>query len=166
MRVLSHISRSSVERIGVHGLPHRPTDPCRPAGAEVARVDRRRALGRHGEQLAEAHLTRLGFSTLERNVRSRGGEIDLIAFDGHTLVFAEVKTLRAMAPTTRAGSDRQPLQGLRQRQRFRLRRLAVAWLSDETRVRPSARTIRFDAIGVTVDAADRLVRLEHIEGAW
>jgi putative endonuclease len=99
-------------------------------------------------------------------VRTRAGEIDLIAFDGQTLVFAEVKTLRVRAPTTRGGSDRQPLQWLRHRQRSRLRRLAVAWLSDETRVRPTARTIRFDAIGVTIDAADRLVRLEHIEGAW
>jgi putative endonuclease len=99
-------------------------------------------------------------------VRTRAGEIDLIAFNGETLVFAEVKTLRVSSTATRAGPDRQPLQWLRQRQRSRLRRLAVAWLSDETRVRPSARTIRFDAIGVTVDAADRLLRLEHIEGAW
>jgi putative endonuclease len=145
---------------------HGPDPSAPPAGGPLPRVEGRRALGCHGEQLAEAHLIRLGFSTLERNVRTRAGEIDLIAFDGQTLVFAEVKTLRARALTMRADPDRQPLQWLRHRQRSRLRRLAVAWLSDETRVRPSARTIRFDAIGVTVDAADRLVRLEHIEGAW
>ena len=77
--------------------PITPTDRCGPAGAKPPRVDRRHALGRHGEQLAEAHLARLGFSTLARNVRSRAGEIDLIAFDGETLVFAEVKTLQASA---------------------------------------------------------------------
>jgi putative endonuclease len=151
-----------MQRLGDHGQ-----DPSRPpAGGTRPRVDGRRALGRHGEQLAEAHLIRLGFCTLERNVRTRAGEIDLIAFDGQTLLFAEVKTLRVRAPTMSSGCDRQPLQWLRHRQRSRLRRLAVAWLSDETRVRPSARSIRFDAIGVTVDAGDRLVRLEHIEGAW
>jgi putative endonuclease len=99
-------------------------------------------------------------------VRARAGEIDLIAFDGETLVFAEVKTLRVRATTARPAAAPQPLQWLRYRQRARLRRLAVAWLSDGSHVRPTARTIRFDAIGVTVDAADRLVRLEHIEGAW
>jgi putative endonuclease len=153
--------------MGIHGLPDQRADAsCSQAGRQVQRVDRRRALGRHGEKLAEAHLARLGFRTLARNVRSRAGEIDLIAFDGDTLVFAEVKTLRMRAPTTRPGADQQPLQWLRHRQRVRLRRLAVAWLSDESHARPTARTIRFDAIGVTVDAAGRLVRLEHIEGAW
>jgi hypothetical protein len=33
-------------------------------------------------------------------------------------------------------------------------------------VRPTARTIRFDAIGVTVDGAGRLLRIDHVEGAW
>jgi putative endonuclease len=153
--------------MGIDRLPHdRAEQSCSQRGKRAPRADRRRALGRHGEQLAEAHLARLGFRTLDRNVRTRSGEIDLIAFDGETLVFVEVKTLRVRLPTTSPGADQQPLQWLRHRQRARLRRLAVAWLSDESRVRPSARTIRFDAIGVTVDAADRLLRLEHIEGAW
>ena len=147
-------------------LAHPHTARCQSSGGNVEGSDRRRALGRHGEQLAAAHLARLGFSALARNVRTRAGEIDLIAFDGETLVFAEVKTLRMRQPTTSPGADQQPLQWLRHRQRARLRRLAVAWLSDESRARPTARTIRFDAIGVTVDAADRLLRLEHIEGAW
>jgi putative endonuclease len=132
-----------------------------------AREDPRRALGRHGEQLAAAHLQRLGFAVIERNARTRHGEIDLIAFDGRTLVFAEVKTRRiAGSPRRRTGPEEQPLARLRGRQRARLRRLAAAWLHDETRVRPHAHTIRFDAIGVTVDGRGSLVRLDHIEGAW
>jgi putative endonuclease len=111
-------------------------------------------------------MRQLGYSVLARNVRTRHGEIDLIAFDGTELAFAEVKTRRSSAGAGRRRSDQEPLAGLRGRQRARLRRLAVAWLSDETRVRPSARTIRFDAIGVTVDRHDELVRIEHIEGAW
>jgi len=127
--------------------------------------DTRRALGRLGEDLAAGHLSRLGYSVLARNVRTRQGEIDLIVFDGSVLAFAEVKTRRASAAALRH-SDQPPLAGLGARQRARLRRLAVAWLSDEKRVRPSARSIRFDAVGVTVDGRDRLVRIDHVEGAW
>jgi putative endonuclease len=129
--------------------------------------DPRRALGRLGEDLAVSHLRRLGFTLLQRNARTRYGEIDVIAFDGRTLVFAEVKTRRIRgSPRKRSGPEEQPLAGLRRRQRARLRRLATAWLYDETHVRPAAHTIRFDAIGVTVDARDALVRLDHVEGAW
>ena len=52
------------------------------------------------------------------------------------------------------------------RQRIRLRKLATAWLTDEKHIRPTAHTIRFDAIGVMIDSKDRLLRLDHIEGAW
>jgi len=127
---------------------------------------RRRELGRLGEDLAEGHFRRLGFSILGRNVRTRAGEIDLIAFDGRTLVFTEVKTRRTGAWNGRADPCLDPLSGLRHRQRARLRRLAVAWLSDEERTRPSARTIRFDAVGVILDGRGGLVSLDHLEGAW
>lgn len=127
-------------------------------------ADPRRTLGRSGEDLAAAHLTRLGFSTLARNVRTRYGEIDLIVFDGRTLAFVEVKTRRADGPHVRP--DQEPLPRLGPRQRARLRGLAVAWLSDERRERPSARMIRFDAVGVIVDRRGRLLRLDHIEAAW
>lgn len=103
---------------------------------------------------------------LERNVRTRYGEIDLIAFDGRSLVFVEVKTRRAPRSVAGAPGDCQPLAGLSARQRSRLRRLAVAWLSDRDRTRPRARTVRLDAIGVVVDAAGELLRLDHIEAAW
>jgi putative endonuclease len=129
--------------------------------------DPRRALGRLGEELAVAHLRRLGFALLERNARTRHGEIDVIAFDGHTLIFVEVKTRRiGTSSRQRTEIHEQPLAGLRPRQRARLRRLAAAWLYDETHVRPTAHTIRFDAVGVTVDATGALVRLDHVEGAW
>jgi putative endonuclease len=124
-------------------------------------------LGRLGEQLAVDHLQRLGFALLERNARTRHGEIDLIAFNGEVLIFLEVKTRRiSSSARQRLGPFEQPLAGLRGRQRARLRRLATAWLADETHTRPTAHTIRFDAIGVTVDATNALVRLDHVEGAW
>jgi putative endonuclease len=122
-------------------------------------------LGRLGEQLAAAHLERLGYAIVARNVRTRHGEIDLIAFNGEALVFAEVKSRRARR-RWRPTPEEQPLAWLRVRQRTRLRRLAAAWLHQEARNRPAAHTIRFDAIGVIVDESDRLVSLDHLEGAW
>jgi putative endonuclease len=130
----------------------------------VGRSDPRRTLGRLGEELAAAHLQRLGFAVLGRNLRTRHGEIDLIAFDGTTLAIVEVKTRRVHARTVR--SDQEPLAWLRPRQRARLRRLTVAWLEREKHIRPSAHTIRFDAVGVILDSNDRLLRLDHLEGAW
>jgi putative endonuclease len=129
-------------------------------------TDQRPALGRRGEELAMAHLHRLGFSPLGRNERTRYGEIDLIAFDGTTLIFVEVKTRRVNARRRSIRPDQQPLLWLRPRQRERLRRLAAAWLREEKHIRPTAHTIRFDAIGVILDTKDRLIGLDHIEGAW
>jgi putative endonuclease len=147
--------------------PHRPAR-CPAGGSPAASADPRRRLGARGEQLAAEHLHRLGFRLLARNVRTRHGEIDVIAFDGKTLVFAEVKTRRVWRQVGAAGCD--PLGSLRPRQRARLRRLAVAWLSSqragEGGAPPFAQAIRFDAIGVVLDDADALLRLDHLEGAW
>jgi putative endonuclease len=143
---------------------HRPQHAAADRHAATANCDPRRRLGRLGEQLAATHLQRRGFEVLARNVRTRHGEIDLIAFDGRTLAFIEVKTRRAGARgLTR---EQEPLAWLRSRQRARLRRLAVAWLAGEKQIRPSAHTIRFDAIGVILDDSERLQRLDHLEGAW
>ena len=127
--------------------------------------DRRHALGRRGEQLAAAHLRARGYAVIARNVRTRSGEIDIVARNGATLVFVEVKTRRigASQPTVRA--HQLPLAGLGARQRVRLRRLAAAWLR-ETPARRSAEAIRFDAIGVVLDTRGTLRAIEHVEGAW
>jgi putative endonuclease len=141
------------------------SDPSQPSALDVPRGDSRRALGRLGEQLAAAHLERLGFAIVARNVRTRYGEIDVIAFDERTLAFVEVKTRRSRK-RWKLSAEEQPLAWLRTRQRARVRRLAAAWLHTESRDRPPAHTIRFDAIGVVVDDSDRLVCLDHIESAW
>ncbi|HUB75799.1 MAG TPA: YraN family protein, partial [Solirubrobacteraceae bacterium] len=116
--------------------PRRPSDPREPRanGRSVPQrpADPRRALGRRGERLAAAHLQRLGFAILARNVRTRHGEIDLIACDGETLTFVEVKTRRSHR---RRISAEPPLAWLRPHQRARLRRLAAAWLGEACRER-------------------------------
>ena len=54
-----------------------------------------RELGLRGEDIARKHLEALGFSIVSRNFRSRFGEIDLVAKDGDTIVFVEVKARRS-----------------------------------------------------------------------
>ena len=120
-------------------------------------IDVRKGLGRSGEQAAARHLQRLGFDVLERNYRTRWGELDLIAFDGRTLVFCEVKTRRC-------GSG-QPFDALRAGKQRRVRTMAMRWLTERSD-RPRAPELRFDAIGVTVDGHGQLVAVEHLEGAF
>ncbi len=57
----------------------------------------RRDLGDFGERVAAAHLEAKGYRILERNFRTREGEVDIIAERGGTLVFAEVRTRRGEA---------------------------------------------------------------------
>ena len=119
--------------------------------------DLRHRLGRRGEQLAAEHLERLGYRVLVRNHRTRFGELDLVACDDERIVFVEVKARRS-------GPGR-PLEKVDWRKQGQVRLIARAWLT-ETTDRPHRRDVRFDAIGVIVDAAGRLVELEHLEGAF
>src|SRR5205809_4625510 len=55
-------------------------------------TSRRIALGKTGEDLACRELERRGYAIVARRYRRRGGELDIIAKDGETLVFIEVKS--------------------------------------------------------------------------
>jgi putative endonuclease len=128
--------------------------------------DPRRRLGALGEGLAAEHMRRLGFELVARNVRTRYGEIDLIAFDGSVLAFVEVKTRRARGRRLPEAGSR-PLDWLSRAQQKRLRRLSRAWLCAHGPPQGRrAREIRFDAVGVIVDERDRLMRLDHVQGGW
>jgi putative endonuclease len=121
--------------------------------------DLRPHLGRLGEDLALEHLERLGFRVLERNYRTRFGELDLIVCDDATIVFVEVKTRRLGAS---AGSALESISPRKQRQ---VRSMAAAWLV-ESSDRPRSSELRFDVVAVTVDHGARLVRLDHLEAAF
>jgi len=129
--------------------------------------DRRGSVGRRGERLAAAPLERKGYTVLERNYRRREGELDLIARRGGTLVFCEVKTLVARSRPGRRGPA-HPLEAVHPHKRAQIRRLARAWLADRgaSGVARGCRDVRFDAIGIVVTPAGRLVRLDHVEGAF
>jgi putative endonuclease len=126
--------------------------------------DARHRLGTAGEQLAAQHLQRRGLVIVDRNYRTRWGELDIVAVDGRAIVFCEVKTRRASA---RNGG---PLEAVTPDKQARVRKMAASWLRERGRgggrERPYASALRFDAIGITVDATGALVSLEHLEGAF
>jgi putative endonuclease len=121
--------------------------------------DVRHDLGMAGEQLAAEHLERLGYTIVERNYRTRWGELDIVAFDGHTLAFCEVKSRRI------GGRAGRPLEAVGAGKQAQVRKMASRWLV-ERRERPYAEVLRFDAIGVNFDADGDLISLEHLEGAF
>lgn len=121
--------------------------------------DPRHRLGALGERLASEHLVRRGFQILERNYRTRWGELDIVAFNGHTLAFCEVKTRRI------GQAQRTPFESIHRRKQGRVRKMAGSWLRERP-LRPSAVVIRCDAIAVTFDCAGQLVAIDHLEGAF
>ncbi|HEX4436873.1 MAG TPA: YraN family protein [Solirubrobacteraceae bacterium] len=140
--------------------------PCRASSQRRGGLsERSRETGRQGEDLAAAHFSRLGFTILARNLRSAQGEIDLIAADESVIAFVEVKTTRLKSRGAN-GMTQAPLERLSARQRHRLRGLALDWLRERAAGCPRAETIRFDAIGVVIDARGELLALEHVENAW
>jgi putative endonuclease len=118
--------------------------------------------GRLAEARAGEHLASLGYRILERNARTRYGELDLVAFDRRTLVFVEVKAARA---SSRVGPER-PVLWVTPRKQLQVRRLATAWMAERRGSVPRYAEIRFDAVGVLVGRNDEVVNLEHLQGAF
>jgi putative endonuclease len=121
-------------------------------------------VGRRGEDLAALRFERLGYEVLERNYRTRAGEIDLIARKGGTLVFCEVKALVARG---REGvGPAFLLEAVGPAKQAQVRQLARAWFGEHERRRRQFGELRFDAIGVLLSPAGELLELEHVEGAF
>jgi putative endonuclease len=129
--------------------------------------DRRQSFGRRGEQLAATHLERHGWRIVERNFRTRAGEIDLIAARSGTLAFCEVKTLVARRAPPASGPD-NPLESVGPEKRSRVRRMARAWLAEQARGERAVRhaSLRLDVIGVLLAPDGTLLRLDHLESAF
>ena len=118
--------------------------------------------GRAAEDLVAARLIEAHWEILERNARTRFGELDMVALDGSTLVFIEVKA-------GRQGSDlgpERPVLAIGPRKQLRIRRLATAWMAERRASVPRYAEIRFDAVGVTFDRDGRMTDCEHIEAAF
>jgi len=102
------------------------------------RGDHRRQLGGSGETLAAAHLEKNGYRILARNYRTPIGEIDIIAQEGETLVFVEVKT----RGTHRFGHPKEAVTARKQR------KLSMAALYYLKGTRNLHRKARFDVVSI------------------
>jgi putative endonuclease len=98
-------------------------------------------LGRQAERAAERELRRQGYRIVARNVRVAGGEIDLVALDGDTICFVEVRS-RA------TGEPGSPLQSVGLDKRRQLTKLARAFLCQR---RLEGASARFDVVAVVPD---------------
>jgi putative endonuclease len=121
----------------------------------------RRRTGEIAEDLVAQRLAAVGWEIVERNARTRYGELDIVARDGRTLVFIEVKGARE---NTQFGPEK-PILSIDLRKQRRVRRLATAWMS-ERRDQPPFDEIRFDAVGVILDRGGRPVDVEYVKGAF
>lgn len=102
-------------------------------------------LGKTGEDLACEELRRRGYAILDRRYRTRSGELDIVARDGRTLVFVEVKT--------RASSwFGSPFEAVTAAKRRRVLAMAADYLA---RRGPRRANCRFDVAAVTFDEDGR-----------
>ena len=113
------------------------------------------SVGERGESIAEAYLRGRGFTILEKNYRGKTGEIDIVAREGDTIVFVEVKARRNLA----YGPPQLAVTPFKQRQ---ISRTALTWLAHHRK--PNA-IARFDVIAILVPEHE-VPQIEHIRNAF
>lgn len=108
------------------------------------------ALGAHAEVIAAQTLRRAGLTILERNFRCKAGELDIVAADGDTLVFVEVRSRSD-------GDHGTATDAIGLAKRRQVARVAAYYLA--LRVPPYSQC-RFDVIAITAGC------VEHLRDAW
>jgi len=119
----------------------------------ILRAMLNRILGREGEAAAARYLRRQGMRILTRNHRGPAGEIDLIARDGDTLVFVEVKTRRAGVPAEAVTPAKE-------------KALTLTALHFLRRHRALDVCSRFDIVAIVWPDSRRKPQIEHIRNAF
>lgn len=113
---------------------------------------RRKELGKLGESLAAQRLEAQGYRIRDRNWRTTEGEVDIIAEEGDTIVFVEVKARRS----------RQfglPEEAMTKKKRQSLIKAALAYL-DTNHIQEA--NWRFDFVAIEWSAEGVLIRFEHL----
>ena len=110
-----------------------------------------KATGKLGEQIAADFLSRKGYTIITRNFQTRSGEIDIIARDGDTLVFIEVKTRK----NEKFG---KPIEQIDEKKANRIRITAEEYI-----VKQNCKNMdcRLDAISVNMDGETHDFHVEH-----
>ncbi len=115
-----------------------------------------KSLGRRGEEAAARHLKRLGYRIVARGSRGPLGEIDLVAVDGRTVVFVEVKTRQSQ-------DSGHPVEAVDDDKQRRLTRLAISYLKQHGLLEYP---VRFDIVAITWPEGARRPQIEHFRGAF
>jgi putative endonuclease len=110
--------------------------------------------GKRGEELAAAYLTKAGYRIVERNYRCRFGEIDIVAEEGETLVFIEVKSRRSVAYG-------EPQLAVSHQKQKKISRIAMHYLQER---QFHHRFARFDVVAVKLLPSGN--RIEIIPNAF
>lgn len=112
-----------------------------------------RILGNRGERLACRHLKEAGFRIVTRNARAGSGEIDIVARDGETLVFVEVKSRR----------QGEPLEAVTPEKQRRLTRSALMFMRTHGLLEVRS---RFDVVSIVLPDPPLPPRIEHVRNAF
>jgi putative endonuclease len=118
---------------------------------------RRAAAGRDGESRAAAYLEASGFTIIARNVRSLRGEVDLVALDGQTVVFVEVKAWSVY-------TFESLLYGINPQKQRRIIETAKYFLSVHREYNSMA--VRFDVIFISPAAMADPGKTVHLRAAF
>ena len=116
-------------------------------------IGRGQGLGKWGEDRATAYLQEQGWEIVDRNLDTPPGECDILARDGDTLVFVEVKTRSA-------GAQASAAEAVTYQKRQKIRRMA-RWVISRYHQPP---VCRFDVIAITCNRLK--ADINHIEGAF
>ncbi|KJU81269.1 Uncharacterized protein family UPF0102 domain protein [Candidatus Magnetobacterium bavaricum] len=120
---------------------------------------KRLLIGKYGEWVAMGYLKDLGYMIVERNYKNEAGEIDIIARDGQTVVFVEVKTRRS-------DTFGQPVEAITYRKRKKILNTALLYMQGLTPEPPA----RFDVISVKLtdnnSSTGYKKTLRHIKDAF
>lgn len=124
------------------------------------RTEPSKNLGDVGEAMAAKHLKASGFKLIERNYRSRIGEIDIVARDGDCLVFVEVKTRKSV-------DHGEPFESVGAQKQKKLTQLAWSYAK---RHRCLNTPIRFDVISIVMnsdeDTRSSSPEIRHFKAAF
>ena len=113
-------------------------------------------LGDRGERAAVRYLKKQGFRIIAKRYRNSYGEVDIIAQDGKTTVFVEVKTRTST-------NDGQPFEAVDLRKQEKITRIALAWLKKHGRLEQPA---RFDVVSILWPDTRGEPQIQHFRNAF
>ena len=113
-------------------------------------------LGDRGERAAVRYLKKQRFRIISKQYRNSYGEVDIIALDGKTIVFVEVKTRTST-------NDGQPFEAVDLRKQEKITRIALAWLKQHGRLEDSA---RFDVVSILWPDERGEPQIQHFRNAF